>query len=271
MSDGTVQYESRSEVGVALEMLNIREKERFMDGEKVKCEKQTKKAILFLTQICSSIQLIAIISEAASSGISLQSDRRVKNQRKRLHITLELPWAADRAIQQFGRTHRSNQVNAPEYLFLISDLAGEQRFVATVARRLESLGALTHADRRATQTRDLSEFNIDNKYGRKALATTMHAIGKLENPLVPPPEDYEGDFFVDVHKALLDVDLNLNQMADQERKSDNIVRFLNRSLGIPVLLQNHLFKYFSDTLQATILKAKKDCSFDPGLLGRPIH
>lgn len=159
--DGQIQYESRSEQDVPLETLNLTEKGRFMDGEKD----------------------VAIISEAASSGISLQSDRRVRNQRRRVHITLELPWSADRAVQQFGRTHRSNQVNAPEYMFLISDLAGERRFAATVAKRLESLGALTHGDRRATETRDLSQFNVDNKYGRSALETVMKSIMGYEQPV----------------------------------------------------------------------------------------
>uniref|UniRef100_A0A2A4K1W6 Strawberry notch AAA domain-containing protein n=1 Tax=Heliothis virescens TaxID=7102 RepID=A0A2A4K1W6_HELVI len=188
---GQILYESRSEADVPLETLNLTEKQRFMDGQKD----------------------VAIISEAASSGISLQSDRRARNQRRRVHITLELPWSADRAIQQFGRTHRSNQVNAPEYIFLISDLAGERRFASTVAKRLESLGALTHGDRRATETRDLSQFNIDNKYGRAALEAVMRAIMKYESPLVAPPSDYAGDFFQDVASALVGVGLIVNSEA----------------------------------------------------------
>ncbi|XP_018782832.1 PREDICTED: protein strawberry notch isoform X2 [Bactrocera latifrons] len=247
--DGSIQYESRSEQDVPLETLNITEKQRFMDGEKD----------------------VAIISEAASSGISLQSDRRVRNQRRRVHITLELPWSADRAIQQFGRTHRSNQVNAPEYIFLISDLAGERRFASTVAKRLESLGALTHGDRRATETRDLSQFNIDNKYGRTALETVMKTIMGYESPLVPPPNDYKGDFFKDIAGALVGVGIIVNSESNPgvlslDKEYNNISKFLNRILGMPVELQNRVFKYFTDTLNAIINQAKRGGRFDLGIL-----
>ncbi|GBP81493.1 Protein strawberry notch [Eumeta japonica] len=243
--DGQILYESRSEADVPLETLNLTEKQRFMDGEKD----------------------VAIISEAASSGISLQSDRRARNQRRRVHITLELPWSADRAIQQFGRTHRSNQVNAPEYIFLISDLAGERRFASTVAKRLESLGALTHGDRRATETRDLSQFNIDNKYGRTALEAVMKAIMKYETPLVPPPRDYAGDFFQDVANALVGVGLIVNSESSPgvlslDKDYNNMSKFLNRILGMPVELQNRLFKYFTDTLAAVMEQAKRSGRFD---------
>uniref|UniRef100_H2YSL0 Protein strawberry notch homolog 1 n=1 Tax=Ciona savignyi TaxID=51511 RepID=H2YSL0_CIOSA len=199
--------------------------QRFMDGEKN----------------------IAIISEAASSGISLQADKRARNQRRRLHITLELPWSADRAIQQFGRTHRSNQVNAPEYVFVITELAGEHRFASVVAKRLESLGALTHGDRRATESRDFSKYNYDNKYGRKALELVMKSIAGYDSPIVPPPKNYKGNFFNDYN---------------------NIFKFMNRMLGMEVEHQNGLFLFFTDTLNAIVQDAKRSGQFDQGIVGK---
>lgn len=142
-----IEYKSRAENGVSLEEINVKEKDRFMNDEKV----------------------IAFIFDASSVGMSLHSCINPKNKRRRVHITLELPWSAEKAIQQFGRTHRSNQQIAPHYIWLISDLAGEKRFAASLPKRLESLGALTHADRRAKETSNFSQYNIDHQFGREVL------------------------------------------------------------------------------------------------------
>jgi len=54
---------------------------------------------------------------------------------------------------------------------LISDLGGT------------NLGALTQGDRRATDARDLSQFNIDNSIGRSALESVMQQLTR-EKPTV---------------------------------------------------------------------------------------
>ena len=53
-------------------------------------------------------------------------------------------------------------------------------------------GALTHGDRRATESRDLSRFNIDNRFGSQALQSVMKSI--LEStPMAPLPDAYTNE------------------------------------------------------------------------------
>ena len=74
------------------------------------------------TRFQSGQKLAAVISSAASIGISLHAEASVANQRKRIHMNVQPSWSADTAIQQCGRTHRSNQVTAPHYLLVMSDI-----------------------------------------------------------------------------------------------------------------------------------------------------
>ena len=86
-----------------------------------------------MAEFQSGKKLVAVLSGAAGTGISLQADNNVANQRTRYHITLQPGWSADKAMQMLGRTHRTNQKQPAEYATLASDLAGEKRFTATIA------------------------------------------------------------------------------------------------------------------------------------------
>ncbi|KAK1374202.1 Protein strawberry notch like [Heracleum sosnowskyi] len=242
-----VRYEPRNTKDVTMEMVNINEKQSFMDGKK----------------------LVAIISEAGSAGVSLQADRRAINQRRRVHVTIELPWSADRAIQQFGRTHRSNQASAPEYRLLFSNLGGERRFASIIAKRLESLGALTQGDRRAGPS--LRAYNYESPYGKRALAELYDGIVNQSSLLVVPPgcslekPNTIEDFIVKGKAALVSVGLVKDDTYVDEKNMHNVGRFLNRLLGLQPEIQNSLFELFVSILDLLVQNARLEGQFDSGI------
>src|SRR5437016_3804397 len=235
--NGQVQYKKRNPEGVAMDRTNVYEMEQFQSAKK----------------------RIAIISDAASTGISLHASNREENRQRRVHITLELGWSADKQMQTFGRTHRSDQAVPPEYVLLSTELGGEKRFSSTIARRLGSLGALTKGDRGAADNGDLAKYNFETEEGRAALSLTLRRIlkGEKVTGLANP------------RQTLRDIGLltrNRDGIEDIRKEDEyNVPRFLNRVLALEVEQQNALFDYFADLFDQTLRYAKANGTFDEGV------
>ena len=90
---------------------------------------------------------ILVFSMAGGTGRSYHADLGCANTARRVHYLLEPGWRADQAIQGLGRTHRTHQASAPLFRPVATDVKGERRFIATIARRLDSLGAITRGQR----------------------------------------------------------------------------------------------------------------------------
>ncbi len=201
---------------------------------------------------------VAIISDAGSIGISLHSSNRAPNRERRVHITLELGWSADKQMQCFGRTHRSDQAVPPEYVLLSTELGGEKRFSSTIARRLASLGALTKGDRGAADNADWQRYNFETEEGKSALSLMYKRI--------VAGESVQG--LIDPKQTLRDIGLIvIREGVEQIRKEDqyNVPRFLNRILALDVEEQNALFDYFADLFDQTVRYAKASGTFDEGV------
>ena len=235
-TSGTLEYRPRQLPGVPSKLINLHEKNAFQNGDK----------------------RIAIMSEVASTGDSLHAGKQVGNKQRRLHIAAELKWSADKQIQDFGRTHRTGQVAPPVYLLVFTELGGEKRFSATIARRLGNMGALTKGDRKAEKAGNLDKYNLESKEGRSALNIVLTGIMR----------DSEIAGIDDPKQALRDMGLVRNTDDGEvvpDAEKTNIPRFLNRLLSLEVDRQNALFDYFYETFLETLEYLKQKGKLDDGM------
>ncbi len=197
---------------------------------------------------------ILVFSDAGGTGRSYHADVSARNQRLRVHYLLEPGWKADAAIQGLGRTNRTNQVQPPLFRPIATDVKAEKRFLSTIARRLDTLGAITRGQRQTGgQGLFQPEDNLESSYARDALRQLYLLIvrGKVEGC---PLERFESA-------------TGLKLMDSNGLKDDlpPITTFLNRLLALTIELQGILFSAFEQLLEARIDGAIASGTYDMGL------
>jgi hypothetical protein len=233
-------------------------KRRILKSDEGKLQVKTRPASANLgetQEFMDDKKRILIFSDAGGTGRSYHADANALNTRRRVHYLLEPGWRADNAIQGLGRTHRTNQVSAPLFRPVTTNVKGEKRFISTIARRLDSLGALTKGQR---QTGGNGIFaakdNLESVYAENALEQLYEQIRK---GLVP-------DISLGTFEAMTGLKL-YNEQGELKENLPPLRTFLNRLLALTIDMQNRLFDHFEMLLMTRIEGAIEAGIYDCGV------
>ena len=203
---------------------------------------------------------ILVFSMAGGTGRSYHADLGCGNTARRIHYLLEPGWRADQAIQGLGRTHRTHQASAPLFRPVTTDVKGERRFIATIARRLDSLGAITRGQRDSQTAMgggDATLFrasdNLESPYAKVALRQFYIALwrGNIAGWSMDRFEDATG--------------LKLIWEGSLKEDLPPMPRFLNRLLALPIAEQNELFAELETRIEANIEQAIEAGTHEQGV------
>jgi len=226
------------------------------DGlDRLVVENRAPSANLAETQaFMDDVKRILVFSDAGGTGRSYHAELSAKNRRLRVHYLLEPGWKADAAIQGLGRTNRTNQAQPPLFRPIATNVKAEKRFLSTIARRLDTLGAITRGQRQTGgQGLFRPQDNLESSYARDALRQlyVLLVMGKVEGCSLQTFEDATG--------------LKLTDSNGIKDELPPITTFLNRLLALTIELQNILFTAFEQLLNARIEGAIASGSYDLGL------
>ncbi|MDB5577728.1 MAG: putative methylase/helicase [Bradyrhizobium sp.] len=197
---------------------------------------------------------VLVFSDAGGTGRSYHADLGAVNQRLRVHYLLEAGWKADAAIQGFGRTNRTNQKQPPRFRPVTTNVKAQKRFISTIARRLDTMGAITRGQRQTGgQNMFRLEDNLESHYARDALRQLYRLIhgGRIDGCSLGVFEQATG--------------LSLTDDNGLRDELPPITTFLNRMLALTIELQDILFGAFEDLLSTRVEGAITGGTYEIGL------
>ena len=138
-------------------------------------------------------------------------------------------------------------------------MKGERRFIATIARRLDTLGAITRGQRDSQSAMGEGnamfrpEDNLESPYAKAALRRLYIALWRGNIP------DWSLERFETA------TGLSLTYEGGLKEDLPPMPKFLNRLLALPIAEQNALFAELEERIAALVAEAMESGSYDRGV------
>ena len=228
---------------------------RDSNGIRVEEKRNAAKAQAEINSFNAGRRRILIFSEKGGTGASYHASNDYENQQKRIHYLFQPGWRASKAMQGLGRTHRSNEAQQPEYVLVTTDVPGQKRFLSTIARRLEQLGALSTGERKSNTQGLFSENdNLEASYVHEGMVRMFKKLINGKYPELPDASEIFQELGFDIK--------DFDSIDGAPTKLPSITRFLNRILSMTVEMQKKLFARFEEEVDTRRQELKDTGRFD---------
>lgn len=181
-----------------------------------------------------------ILNRSGSTGLSLHSSARFKDQKQRHMFVVQADLDINVVMQMLGRVLRSGQVNKPEYTFLSTDLTAERRVTSILQKKFASLSANTTANTKGSMS--FGGSDILNKYGDQVVAEYLSEHPNLAGRVGLSPE--------------------VNMSGKVKAKEDLARSFTGKMALLPDALQSRIYEDLDSAYDELVTRMKAIGEYD---------
>lgn len=169
---------------------------RVIDGKYVNMPSRDRTSLVAGFNAGASDALV--ITRAASTGLSLHASEKVKDQRRRMMIELQIASNVVERMQFFGRVNRRGQVSTPYFRTLSTGLPLQSRQLAMQNRKMQDLSANVSGNAQSSSEMDIPDIinPLGNKVCRRLLEERPSIADRMFIPMrLPDPEKAETELY----------------------------------------------------------------------------
>ena len=181
-----------------------------------------------------------ILNRSGSTGLSLHSSARFKDQKQRHMFVVQADLDINVVMQMLGRVLRSGQVNKPEYTFLSTDLTAERRVTSILQKKFASLSANTTANTKGSMS--FGGSDILNKYGDQVVAEYLS-----EHPNLA---------------GRVGLSLDVNASGKVKAKEDLARSFTGKMALLPDAMQSRIYEELDSAYDELVTRMKAIGEYD---------